>query len=98
MNAEFLEQKIVITEVDGEKVITPARVRKGLDTKAFVGAMIISATGSSFLVLGARMNENGKIGMLDMLSDIIEYDPATGELSIRPANNGSGQTTEPETP
>ena len=101
MNAEFTEKKIVITTetVEGEtvKTITPAKVRKGLDTKAFVGAMICSSTGNSYLVLGAHMRDDGKIGMLDMLKDIILYDPATGDLTIAPANNGSGQTTEPGT-
>ena len=93
MNAEFTEKKIVITEVDGEKIITPAKVRKGLDTRAFVGAMIIGVNGASYLVLGARPNDDGKIALLDMLKDTILYDPATGDLTIAPANNGSGQTT-----
>lgn len=91
MNAEFLEQKIVLTVVDGKTVITPAKVRKGLDPKAFIGAMVCGSVASALIVGAAKSGEK-----IDLIvgggEEKLQYDPATGELAIAPANNGSGQT------
>lgn len=98
MNAEFLEQKIVVTTktVEGETVttITPAKVRKGMDALAFLGVTVIAGSGA-FIVTSASESEgviSFGFGRFDLT-----YDPATGDIAIAPANNGSGQTTEPGT-
>ena len=89
MNAEFLEQKIVLTVVDGETVITPAKVRKGLDPKAFIGAMVCGP-GTSALVVGAAL-AGTKINLMIVGAgggeEVIQYDPATGALAMVPVNN-----------
>lgn len=94
MNAEFLEQKIVLTVVDGETVITPAKVRKGLDPKAFVGAMVCNPGVFSALVVAASKDPlTGKINLLFSnagVGETIQYDPATGEFAMVPANNEPG--------
>ena len=91
MNAEFTEKKIVITEVDGKKVITPAKVRKGMDALAFLGVTVIAGSGA-FIVTSASESE-GVISFGDGTTDLT-YNPTTGDIAIAPANNGSGQTTE----
>ncbi len=97
MNAEFTEQKIVVTieTIEGEDVttITPAKVRKGLDTNAFVGAMLCAPRASS-LIVGA-VDNGEKIELMTVAGDgkeKIQYDPATGELAIVPVNSGSPNT------
>lgn len=92
MNAEFTEKKIVITEVDGKMVITPAKVRKGLDPKAFVGAMLCGPGTSALIVGAAKSGEKIDlvlIGGADWMHWILQYDPATGEFAMVPVNNGS---------
>lgn len=108
MNAEFTEKKIVITDVTtGEGTVTtisPATIRKGLHAGSFVGAEVYVITNGVLVYAGiidsaiftgskVLLNRAGSGG-----NTIITYDPATGELAIGPVNNGSGQTTEPETP
>lgn len=84
MNAEFTEKKIVITEVGGNPVITPAQVRKGLDANAFIGAMIVSSYGCD-MVTGALIVDD----TIELLSTEthgygpIDYTPATGVLKFR---------------
>lgn len=98
MNAEFLEQKIVVTTetVKGKTVttITPAKVRKGMDALAFLGVTVIAGSGA-FIVTSASESE-GVISFGDGTTDLT-YNSTTGELAIVPANNGSGQTTNPGT-
>ena len=98
MNAEFLEQKIVVTTetVEGETVttITPAKVRKGMDALAFLGVTVIMGPGA-FIVTSAAESE-GVISFGDIINNLT-YNPTTGDIAIAPANNGSGQTTEPGT-
>ena len=100
MNAEFTEKKIVLTSetVEGETVITvtPAKVRKGLDPKAFVGAMVCGPA-SSYLVIGALVT--GTVITLDIGSATahITYDPATGDLTYVMPDEEPEQTPEPGT-
>lgn len=83
MNAEFLEQKIVITTetVEGETVttITPAKVRKGMDTLAFLGVTVIAGSGA-FIVTSVSESE-GVISFGDGTTDLT-YDPTTGDIAL----------------
>lgn len=87
MNAEFLEQKIVLTVVDGKTVITPAKVRKGLDPKAFVGAMLCGPGTSALIVGAAKSGEKIDLMVVGGGKEKLQYDPATGEFAMVPANN-----------
>ena len=86
MNAEFLEQKIVITEVDGQAVVTPAKVRKGLDPKAFIGAEVIitGTTTSEASMIVSATKLLATIGLFTASSTpgnpLIAYNIATGAL------------------
>lgn len=87
MNAEFLEQKIVVTTktVGGETVttITPAKVRKGLDAKAFVGAMVCTDTGCELIT--AATESNGTIALSTAIEGVLTYAAATGAFTFTPA-------------
>lgn len=90
MNAEFTEQKIVLKYVNGETVITPAKVRKGLDPKAFMGAMVCGPGTSALIVGAAKSGERIDllVGNIDVFGEKkLQYDPATGEFAMVPANN-----------
>lgn len=101
MNAEFTEKKIVIKEVitrdETVTTISPATIRKGLHPGSFVGTEVNLITNGVLvcasvidyaIITGSKVVLNSGVGA-------IQYDPATGELAIAPANNGSGQTTVP---
>ena len=83
MNAEFLEQKIVVTTatVEGETVttITPAKVRKGMDVMAFLGVTVVTGTGA-FIVTSTSESE-GVITFGDGTTDLT-YDPTTGDIAL----------------
>lgn len=93
MNAEFTEQKIVVTTktVGGETVttITPAKVRKGLDTKAFVGAMVCTDTGCELITAATESNGTITIALSTAIEGELTYAAATGAFTFTPANNGS---------
>lgn len=97
MNAEFTEQKIIITvkNVEGKYVatITPAKVRKGLDTNAFIGAMVcVPGLYSSIIHYAVNDQYHGKIDLhLSGVNtgELIQYDPATGEFTYVTANNSN---------
>lgn len=89
MNAEFLEQKIVLTTktVEGETIttITPAKVRKGLDTNAFIGAMVCGPNYSSLVIHAFADQSNNKISLKTGRGDgepVIQYDPTTGDIAL----------------
>ena len=86
MNAEFLEQKIVVTTetVEGETVTTinPAKVRKGMDALAFLGVTVIAGSGA-FIVTSVSEFE-GLVGFGAGTSNFT-YNPATGVLTVAPA-------------
>lgn len=87
MNAEFLEQKIVVTEVDGQAVVTPARVRKGLDPKAFIGAEVIitgTTTSAASMIVSAKRGQT-MIGLFTASSTsepFFTYNTATGAILL----------------
>ena len=83
MNAEFTEKKIVITTetVEGEtvKTITPAKVRKGMDTLAFLGVTVIAGSGA-FIVTSVYESE-GVVSFGDGTTDLT-YNPTTGDIAL----------------
>ena len=89
MNAEFLEQKIVVTTepVEGETVITitPAKVRKGLDANAFIGATICWTPINGCELVVAASEANGVVTLGTLKGDTmghISYAAATGEFTF----------------
>ena len=97
MNAEFLEQKIVFTEVEEEIVITPAKVRKGLDAKAFVGAMVCADAGCELITAATESDGTVTITLTTAINGELTYAAATGEFTFTPANNETEQTADPGT-
>lgn len=83
MNAEFLEQKIVVTTktVNGKTVttITPAKVRKGMDALAFLGVTVIAGSGA-FIVTSVSEPED-VISFGDGTTDLT-YNPTTGDIAL----------------
>ena len=90
MNAEFLEQNIVLTEVEDEIVISPAKVRKGLNAKAFVGAMVRTAAGCELITAATESNGTVTITLSTAIEGELTYAAATGAFTFTPANNESG--------
>lgn len=95
MNAEFTEQKIVVTTetVEGKTVttITPAKVRKGLDANAFIGATICWAPINGCELVVTALESNGVVTLGTLKGDTmgqISYAAATGVFTFTPpANN-----------
>lgn len=82
MNAEFLEQKIVVTTetVEGKTIttITPAKVRKGMDALAFLGVTVIA--GSRAFIVTSASEYEGVITFGD--TNDLTYNPTTGDIAL----------------
>ncbi len=100
MNAEFLEQKIVVKiDTTGQELastISPAEVRKGLHPGSFIGAevnILVNGDLAAAASITSAAVVDGKVVLSFVNNDNDQkllYDPKTGELGVidRPESDG----------